>query len=174
MAKLRRTGNNVQNDIKAITDAIVKNADRVRLVTFNTVKGQMARRIFTQGKDTNGGLIGNYAVSTARFRKAAGRQTSFVDLSLSQTLEKSFSVGVSEGRTVIGIAERNEPTVKAEKGRLKVTGTSDFSTTENAITQEKNFNKEIFENLFTISIKLSSNLEIAHEYTSFQFRTIFN
>lgn len=144
MAKVRRKGANVRKDILAITNAIVENADRIRIATFNTVKGQMARRIFTQGKDTNGGLIGMYAVSTARQRKEAGRQTGFVDLSMTQTLEKSFSVGTSEGRAVIGIADRNEPEISVEKGRIKITGLSTFTTTENAISQEKNFNKEIF------------------------------
>lgn len=144
MAKVRRRGANVRKDILAITSAIVDNADRIRIATFNTVKGQMARRIFTQGKDTNGGLIGMYAVSTARQRKEAGRQTSFVDLSMTQTLEKSFMVGTHESRAVVGIADKNEPEISVENGRIKITGIGTFTTTENAIVQEKNFNKEIF------------------------------
>lgn len=144
MAKVKRSGDSLKKDIEAITAAIIKNANRIREVTFNTVKGQMARRIFTQGGATDGSKIGTYEYSTQRFRREVGRQTNYVDLSMTQTLERSFGVGTHEGRTVIGIADVNEPEVTAENGRLKVTGISDFITTENAIYQEKNFGKEIF------------------------------
>lgn len=141
---IKRHGDNVQKDIERITDAIVKNANRIREVTFNTVKGQMARRIFTKGGGTDTAMIGVYEESTKRFRQSVGRQTSYVDLSMTQTLEKSFGVGTADGRVVIGIADRMEPEVEAVNGVLKVVGNSGITTTENAIEQEKRFEKEIF------------------------------
>jgi hypothetical protein len=44
----------------------------------------------------------------------------------------------------MGMLEQPEPKVSVKGGRLRITGTSDFQTTENAIAQEDHFGKEIF------------------------------
>lgn len=151
MAKVRRRGANVRKDIEAITNAIVDNADRIRIATFNTVKGQMARRIFNEGKDSDGSDIGQYSVLTKKFRNLVGRRIDKVDLEMSGTLRRSLLVGTSDGVSVIGIADTPEPSGKASKRRkkgfatLQVRSTSKgISTEENAINQEQHFKKDIF------------------------------
>lgn len=134
----------VRKTIQKVTDTIVRNAEGIRLVTMSTVKGEISRRVFQQGTATDGSQIGNYKQSTKKFRERAGRQTSKVDLELSGTLRGSLNVGVSEGRTVIGVAEQKEPKVSASGGRLRIKGIGNFDTVSNAAVQEKNFNKEIF------------------------------
>lgn len=141
---VKRRGADPVKDIQRIVKAITDNADRIRLVTFNTVKGQLTRRIFNQGLATDGSRIGNYAPSTKEQRNEAGRRIDTVDLEMTGTLRRSLVVGTSEGKVSLGMAEQPEPKITVSGGRLRVTGTSDFSTTENAIVQEKNFNKEIF------------------------------
>lgn len=142
---MKRRGADPSKDIQALTDAITGNAERIRTVTFNTVKGQLVRRIFNEGIASDGGRIGVYAFSTAKQRSKAGRRITTVDLEMTGTLRRSVAVGVSEGMTVLGISEnQNEPVISVKDGRLRVTGTSDFSVTDNAIYQEDNFGKEIF------------------------------
>lgn len=144
MPIVQKTDVNVREDLRAITKAIEDNAEGIRLVTFNTVKGQMARRVFNDGISTDGSPIGQYAESTKRQRQKAGRQTGRVDLDMSSTLRRALVVGTSENRTVIGILGQQEPTVIAVNGSLKVTGTSDLQTDQNAINQEEHFGKPIF------------------------------
>lgn len=144
MAKVKRSGANVKQDIERIVKAIADNADRVRVATFNTVKGQMARRIWNNGIATDGSRIGNYKPSTKKRRNEAGRRIDTVDLEMTGTLRRSFVVGTGEGRIQLGLAEQQEPKISVKGGRLSVTGTSDWTTAENAIQQEENFKKEIF------------------------------
>lgn len=141
----KRRGANPAKDILAITDAIVQNAERIRDVTFNTVKGQYARRIFNERMSTNMSPIGSYRPATKKIRKEAGRQIATVDLEMTGTLRGAIIVGVEDGKTVLGILEnKNEPVISVKDGRLRVTGTSNFPVIDNAIAQEKRFNKEIF------------------------------
>lgn len=140
----KRRGADPAKDIERIVSAIEANAERIRTVTFNTVKGQYVRRIFNNGLATDESRIGVYRFNTAKFRSKAGRRITTVDLELTGTLRRAVTVGVSDGMTVLGMLEQNEPTVSVKDGRLRVTGTSDFSVTDNAIYQEENFNKEIF------------------------------
>ena len=133
-----------EKDIDRIVKAITDNSERIRVSTFNTVKGQMARRIFNEGKATDNGLIGAYTIPYKKKRNETGFRIDKVDLELTGTLRRSLIVGVGDGRTQLGIAEQREPKISFKGGKLTVKGTSNFGTTENAITQEENFNKEIF------------------------------
>lgn len=144
MAKVKVRGASVQKDLQAIINVVAQEADGIRTVTFNTVKGQLARRIFNNGTATAGQSIGQYQPLTKKIREAGGRQTSKVDLEMTGTLRRSVAVGVGEQRVVLGLLEQPEPEIKIENGRVKISGTSDFSTVENAILQEKHFNTEIF------------------------------
>jgi len=144
MASVKRSGDSPKKDIKALTKAILKNADKIRLSAFNTVKGQYVRRIFNQGLASDGSKIGTYTTSSAEFRRKIGRQTNFVDLEITGTLRRSIAVGKSSGRSVLGLATQPEPKISTKGGRLTVVGTSNFNTVDNAVTQEDNFNKEIF------------------------------
>lgn len=141
---MKRKGADPKKDIERIIQAVKQDADGIRTVTFNTVKGQLVRRIFNTGGASEGGKIGLYEQSTQRARKRGGRQTAYVDLEMTGTLRRSISTGVSEGKVVLGMQDQNEPKISIENGRVKIKGTSSFSTVENAILQEKNFNTEIF------------------------------
>lgn len=141
---IKKRGADPLKDIQKIIQAVEQNADGIRTVTFNTVKGQYTRRIFNTGERTAGGAIGQYKASTKKIRNAAGRRIDKVDLEMTGTERMSIAVGVSGGRVVMGIAEQNEPKITVKDGRIKITGTSNFSTVENAILQEKNFKTEIF------------------------------
>lgn len=140
----KRKGADPKKDIERIVKAITDNADRIRVVTFNTVKGQLARRIWNNGKASDGTRIGSYTIPYKKLRNEAGFRIDTADLELTGTLRRSLIVGEGEGRTQLGMADQLEPKVKFSKGKLTVTGTSNFNTVENAIVQEKNFNKEIF------------------------------
>lgn len=145
MARKIRTGADPAKDILKLTDAIVANADRIRTVTFNTVKGQLVRRIFNEGTASDGTPIGQYRPLTKKIRALVGRQVAKADLEMTGTLRRSVVVGVADGMTVLGIIEnQKEPVISVKGGRLRVIGASDFSVIDNAIAQEENFNKEIF------------------------------
>lgn len=141
---MARKGNSPSKDINNIVKAVVQNADGIRTVVMNTTKGQIARRVFNEGEATDGSSIGSYTAASAEFRVKAGRRTDKVDLELTGTLRRSLVVGVSDGKVVLGMLEQPEPKVSVKGGRLRVTGTSDFNTVDNAIYQEENFGKEIF------------------------------
>lgn len=144
MAVVKVSGADPRKDIEAIINAVTKDADGIRVVVFNTVKGQFTRRIFNEGNKTNGGNIGQYKPLSKKIRNEAGRRIDKVDLEMTGTLRRSVAVGVGDGRVVMGMMEQKEPEIKVEKGRIKIVGTSDLSTVENAILQEKHFNTEIF------------------------------
>ena len=140
----------IKADIKAVTEALVKDANRIRLAAMNPLKGDISRRVFQQGTSTDGSPIGQYATSTKKFRNLVGRRIDKVDLQMLGTLKDSLIVGESENRVVMGISEVPEVQGKASKHRkggfatLQVGKKTDFTTVENAITQEKHFNKSIF------------------------------
>lgn len=144
MATVKKRGADPAKDVEKILRAIERNADGIRTVTFNTVKGQHSRRIFNDGGATEGGAIGQYKPSTKKRRNEAGRRIDKVDLEMTGTLRRSLTVGVGDGKVVLGLQEQKEPKITVEKGRIRITGTSDFSTVENAILQEKHFRTEIF------------------------------
>lgn len=141
---VKKRGADPKKDIESIIRAVEQNSNGIRTVVFNTVKGQYTRRIFNEGGRTSGGSIGQYEPSTKKARNQAGRRIDKVDLEMTGTLRRSIAVGQTEGKVVMGLAEQNEPKISIEKGRVKITGTSDFSTVENAILQEKHFQAEIF------------------------------
>lgn len=134
----------VKKDIKTIEQAISKDLNGIRLVTFNTVKGQMSRRIFQQGTASDGSAIGQYEQSTKKQRERGGRQTVKVDLEMTGTLRNALVVGKEGNQIAMGIKENQEPKISVANGVVRITGRSDFSTVENAIQQEENFGKEIF------------------------------
>lgn len=133
-----------KDDMKLIVRAVEKNINRARLVAYNTVKGEISRRIFQQGVASDGSQIGNYKASTAKQRQRGGRQTSKVDLEWTGTLRRSLVVGVENEKVTMGFMENREPKTSSKGGTVRVTGLSDFTTTDNAIQQEKNFGKDIF------------------------------
>ena len=147
-----------KEDMKTIINAVEKNINGIRTVTFNTVKGDMSRRIFNNGIATDGSRIGNYAPMTKKIRNELGRRIDTVDLNITGTLQKSLVVGTEGGKVVVGMLEQNEPKTKGtrkegklkrgEGGGLNVKKVSISSgtllTTDNAINQEKHFGKEIF------------------------------
>lgn len=144
MAKVKVRGANLRKDLEAIINVVTQQSDGIRAVTFNTVKGQLARRVFNEGGATGGQNIGQYHPLTKKIREASGRQTSKVDLEMTGTLRRSVVVGTGDGKVVLGMLDQPEPKIKIEDGRVKIAGNSDVSTVENAIFQEKHFNTEIF------------------------------
>lgn len=140
----------IKADIKAITEALIKDANRIRLAAMNTIKGDISRRVFQQGTASDGSPIGQYKTSTKKFRNLVGRRIDKVDLQMLGTLKDSLIVGESEDRVVMGISEVPEVQGKASKHKkggfatLQAGKKTDFTTVENAITQEKHFNKSIF------------------------------
>lgn len=170
---MKRKGADPKKDIDKLVRLISENADRIRTVTFNTVKGQMARRIWNNGGATDGSRIGNYKPSTKKRRQELGFRIDTVDLEQSGTLRRSLVVGTSEGREVLGMLEQKEPVVRISTGKktkkvkglgsisnVGATGRSksktlsadvinfhelaEITTVQNAIIQEKRFKKEIF------------------------------
>lgn len=133
-----------KDDVKLIVRAVEKNINRARLVAYNSVKGDISRRVFQQGIASDGTQIGNYTVSTAKQRQRGGRQTAKVDLEWTGTLRRSLVVGTENDKVTMGFVENNEPKTSTKGGVVRVKGLSDFTTTENAIQQEKNFGKDIF------------------------------
>lgn len=102
-----------KEDMDLIADALSKNINGIRTVTFNTVKGQMSRRIFQQGQSTDGSPIGQYATSTKKFRNEVGRRIDKVDLELTGTLRQSLIVGTEGKQVTMGFTEATEPEVQA-------------------------------------------------------------
>lgn len=133
-----------KEDMNTIAKTIEQNINGIRTVTFNTIKGDLVRRIFNNGTATDGSPIGQYATSTKKQRERGGRQTAKVDLELTGTLRRAVIVGTESNKVVMGIVDNQEPKVSIRGGRVRITGKSDFLTTENAIQQEENFGKEIF------------------------------
>lgn len=144
MIKKNPKSSSVERDLKAIESVISKDADGIRTVVFNTVKGQLTRRIFNDGMNSAGGLIGQYKPSTKKIRNKLGRRIDKVDLEMTGTERRAVTVGTGEGRVVLGIQEQQEPKITVENGRIKIAGTSELSTVENAILQEEHFATEIF------------------------------
>lgn len=171
----KRKGADPEKDIARIIQAVKQDADGIRTVVFNSVKGLLARRVFNQGLATDESRIGNYKPATKKIRQELGYRIDTVDLEQTGTLRRSVVVGVESGRVVLGMAEQKELVVRIKAGkkttRVKGLGTisnvgatnrsrkgvktlssdvisfhelSEITTTENALIQEKHFNKEIF------------------------------
>lgn len=133
-----------EEDLKLIAKSIEENINGLRTVTFNTVKGEMSRRIFQQGAATDGSPIGQYTASSKKTRERGKRHTERVDLEMTGELRRSLVVGEDGRNVVMGFVENTEPKISIKGGVVKVTGKTDFLVTDNAIKQEKNFGKEIF------------------------------
>ena len=69
---MKRKGADPKKDIEKLVKLISDNADRIRISTFNTVKGMMARRIFNNGIATDGSRIGSYSIPYKKKRNEVG------------------------------------------------------------------------------------------------------
>lgn len=146
----------IKQDLANIESALIKEGNQIRTVVINTVKSKLVRRIFNDGIATDDAPIGKYETSTKKFRNSIGRRIDKVDLEVTGILRKSIQTGIYDGRTVLGIVGNKEPKInfsRNKKGKVvekkgfrtaKVSGLSDYQTTENAINQEKHFGKDIF------------------------------
>lgn len=141
---VKRSGANVIKDIEAIIKAVEQDADGIRTVVFNKVKGDLTRRIFNEGTATGGGLIGQYSPVTKKIRNSLGFRIDKVDLEITGTERRSIAVGVGDGKIVLGLQEQPEPKISVKGGRIQIKGDSKFTTVENAAHQEEHFGKEIF------------------------------
>lgn len=118
--------------INQLEDVIVKSIPEAKEIALNTLLGAFLRRIFNQGKATNGAQIGNYSTKTyvkfaegdfkslnknaqkrtrqsvnrkiqyIELRKKAGRQVAYVDLQFTDRLFNSIVVAYTDGNWTLG------------------------------------------------------------------------
>ena len=152
------------NDIKA--EMVL---DSILLPAANRVISQFKRRIFNDGEAASGAKIGNYSTKPAgfsrrqfvkkstfiggsdggdtmqfkggykEFRQLQGRQTAFVDLRLSGSLENSIQL-VKDGENAILIAITNEAEAKKARENEKRFSKVIFSLSE---SEKKTFNEAL-------------------------------
>lgn len=86
-----------------------------KIVPLKLAEGLMKRRVFNDGKATDGSLVGSPAVAQAprrgvysqshgRRRRTRGRQIGKKDLFLEGDLSRSLTVGTSRGEPVMGLS----------------------------------------------------------------------
>jgi len=86
--------------------AIEANAE---VLANNTALGDITRRIFNEGKRSDGASIGQYKVGPYKNkRENAGRQTNFIDFQFSGDLFYSIQVGNLNGKPAVGIISQKE------------------------------------------------------------------
>lgn len=152
------------DDIKA-----ARVLDSILLPAANRVISQFKRRIFNDGEAASGAKIGNYSTEPAgvsrrqfvkkstfiggsgggdtmqfkggykEFRQLQGRQTAFVDLRLSGSLENSIQL-VKDGENAILIAITNEAEAKKARGNEKRFSKVIFSLSE---SEKKTFSEAL-------------------------------
>ena len=152
------------NDIKA-----ERVLDSILLPAANRVISQFKRRIFNDGEAASGAKIGNYSMKPAgfsrrqfvkksifiggsdggdtmqfkggykEFRQLQGRQTAFVDLRLSGSLENSIQL-VKDGENAILIAITNEDEAKKARENEKRFSKVIFSLSE---SEKKTFSEAL-------------------------------
>ena len=99
-----------------VQTAVKQKSDGIQIAALKSLEAEHKTRIFNDGQATTGQPIGKYSAGYAAKRKAAGRQTSYVDLEFFGNLRKNIQVGKSQGRNVYGflntlqrkIAEENQ------------------------------------------------------------------
>ena len=104
--------------------------DKFDAVILQSLQSTLRRRIFNEGKATEGEEIGQYSTDYALLREQEGFQTSRVDLERSGELRRSVQVGKIGNEQVLGIKQTRYP--------------DEGTTDEIAEFQEQNFGKEIF------------------------------
>lgn len=85
---------------------IAANAD---VLANNTALGDITRRIFNEGKRSDGSSIGQYKVGPYKNkRESSGRQTNYIDFQFSGDLFYSIQVGNLNGKPAVGIISQKE------------------------------------------------------------------
>ena len=102
---------------------IVRGLNRLLNASLNRViiaggkrgEGEMKYRIFNEGLDAERELIGAYSSGYAAYRRARGRQTSYVDLEFTGELRNAIKLGTAKGGAVtLGITNSNRANVAAK------------------------------------------------------------
>jgi hypothetical protein len=113
-----------------LQQALPEIKSKLDVVLMQNAGAALRKRIHNEGKATDGSSIGSYSPASVLLRSQEGLQTDYVDLEQTGTLRRSQQSGVSNGETVLGIAEINY--------------TDGETTPEVAMYQEQRFGKKIF------------------------------
>lgn len=104
--------NEIAKDLTKLATAIAENISRFQTVSSNVAGFTLRRRIFNDGKATEGSGIGEYNnLPYRKYRERRGRQVSYVDLELSGDLRRSITTGVAGKDVVLGFVNEDEVTI---------------------------------------------------------------
>ena len=82
--------------------AVKQKSDGIQIAALKSLEAEHKTRIFNEGQATTEQPIGKYSAKYAAKRRAAGKQTAYVDLEFNSNLRRNIQVGKSQGRNVYG------------------------------------------------------------------------
>lgn len=102
---LKDLANKIERSIPKVS-VLVANAE---VLGTTTALGDITRRIFNEGKLTNGGNIGNYTSPPyKKKRQKKGLQIQYIDLQFSGDLFNSIGIGKFNDKPAVGIKSEKE------------------------------------------------------------------
>lgn len=108
MAK-NQTINELTSKIERSLPQISIIAANAEVLGNNTALGDIGRRIFNEGKRSDGSNIGNYTNAPYINRRTSqGRQVNYMDFQFSGDLFNSLQVGLLNGKPAVGIISQKE------------------------------------------------------------------
>lgn len=93
--------------IEASLPLITKAIQGAEALGVETMYALMARRIFNEGKKTDGTLIGAYSGSYKKTRERKGLETDYVNLQFSDRLFQSLAIGTLDSKVTFGMTDAN-------------------------------------------------------------------
>jgi len=106
---MKQSLNQLAKKITASIPKIEVLTANAEVVATTTAQGDIIRRIFNEGKRTDGASIGLYTSPPyKRRRESEGRQTKYVDLQFSGDLFNSIGIGQFNGNAAVGIKSEKE------------------------------------------------------------------
>lgn len=92
--------NEVADRIVRRIEGAVSKSLKFGVSALKELEGDHKRRIFNEGKATDGSRIGRYVSSWKKVRESKGFQTSYVDLEFTSGLRNNMQVGTEGSRAV--------------------------------------------------------------------------
>ena len=93
--------------IEASLPLITKAIQGAEVLGVETMYALMARRIFNEGKKTDGSSIGLYSEAYKKVRAKKGLETDYINLQFSDRLFQSLAIGTFDSKITFGMTDAN-------------------------------------------------------------------
>lgn len=103
--------------LQRLKDVLKEGRAKAELAAIKTLEADMKRRVFNDGKASDGTPLGPYRSRHRLKRQLAGRQVQYKDLEFEGDLRRSLTTGELDGHAVLGFTRDRERIIaEAQQG----------------------------------------------------------